>query len=319
MGHWTHNMPKVPPAHVGRQSIPYADSNGQSRPLAANHAVNQHNRPEHHGWTSINRSSGSSSHLGRQYMGKSQPTNSTNGHRVAGPPQNMPSNTRGQQLSHPVPVTQTVPAKDLKDRQALIAAWKRLEMLERSCGAMKEHHDRLERSYAETKEHHDRRLTALESNYEGLMAARADGIARYRDAHGQALPSTSFRGEIRAMAVHETTRAYNSAQTPSLPSEKNTREVADITTTPLAQAGKSDAACHSTTSVRDTIELRPDIDSTSITPCQKAKARKPSKVRTEILRQRSNADDGSLRPRVGRYNMRRRVQGRVQKPAKERV
>ncbi|KAM0703993.1 hypothetical protein Q7P35_008999 [Cladosporium inversicolor] len=252
-------------------------------------------------------------------MGKSQPTNSTNGHRVAGPPQNMPSNTRGQQLSHPVPVTQTVPAKDLKDRQALIAAWKRLEMLERSCGAMKEHHDRLERSYAETKEHHDRRLTALESNYEGLMAARADGIARYRDAHGQALPSTSFRGEIRAMAVHETTRAYNSAQTPSLPSEKNTREVADITTTPLAQAGKSDAACHSTTSVRDTIELRPDIDSTSITPCQKAKARKPSKVRTEILRQRSNADDGSLRPRVGRYNMRRRVQGRVQKPAKERV
>ena len=102
----------------------------------------------------------------------------------------MPSNTRGQQVPQPVPVTQMIPTKDLKDRQALMAAWKRLEMLERSCDARKEHYDRLERSYAEMKEHHDRRLSALESKYEGFMAARADGIARYRDAHGQALPST---------------------------------------------------------------------------------------------------------------------------------
>lgn len=216
-------------------------------------------------------------------------------------------------------MTQVIPAKDLKDRQALIAAWKRLEMLEQSCGTMKEHHDRLERTFAETKEHHDRRLSALESKYEGLMAARADGIARYRDAQGQALPRTSFRGEVTAMAVHETTRAYISAQTPTLPSEKDNCEVADFTTTPLVLTDKSDVPRHTTTSARDTIELRSDIDNTSITPCQKVQARKPSKTKTKIVSERSNANGGSPKPRMGRYNMRKRVQGRVQKPAKKRL
>lgn len=319
MDHWVHSMPKVHPAHIGRQSNPYADPNGQSRPMAANHAVNQHNWPEHHGWTSVNRPSSSNSHIGRQHTGATQSTNGTNGHRVTGLPQNMPSNTRGQQVPQPVPVTQMISTKDLKDRQALMAAWKRLEMLERSCDARKEHHDRLERSYAEMKEHHDQRLSALESKYEDLMAARADGIARYRDALGQALPSTSFRGEIRAMAVHETTRAYISAQTPDLPSEKNTREVTAATTTPLVQTGKSDAPCHSITSVRDTIEPRSDIERTSITPCQKVQARKSSEFKTGIVPERSNANGGSPKPRVGRYNMRKRVQGRVQKPAKKRL
>lgn len=319
MSHWVHSMPKVHPANVGRQGYPYAGPNGQSRPMAANHAVNQQNWPEHHGWTSVNRPSSSSSHIGRQYTGPSQPTNGTNGHRATGLPQNMPSNARGQQVPQPVNMTQMIPAKDLKDRQALIAAWKRLEMLEQSCGAMKEYHDRLERTCAETKEHHDRRLSALESKYEGLMAARADGIARYRDAHGQALPRTSFRGEVTAMAVHETTRAYISAQTPTLPSEKDNCEVADVTTTPLVLTDKSDVPRHTTTSARDTIELRSDIDNTSITPCQKVQARKPSKTKTKIVSERSNANGGSPKPRMGRYNMRKRVQGRVQKPAKKRL
>ena len=318
MGHWVHSMPKVHPAHAGRQGNPYADPNGQSRPMAANHAVNQHNRPEHHGWTSVNRPSSSSSHIGRQYTGASQPPNGANGHRVTSLPQNMPYNARGQQLPQPVPVTHVIPAKDLKDRQALMAAWKRLEVLERKCDAIKEHHDRLERSYAETREHHGRKLSALESKYEGFMDATADGIARYRDAHGRALPSTSSRGEIRAMAVHETTRAYISAQTPDLPSEKNIHEVTDVTTTPLVQTDKSDAPCHSITSIRDTIEPGFDIDRTSITPCQKLQARKPSKVKTGTVRERSNANGGSPKPRLGRYNMRKRVQGRVQKPAKKR-
>jgi hypothetical protein len=232
----------------------------------------------------------------------------------------MPSNPRRQQVPHAVPVTQVVPAKDLKERQALVAAWKRLEMLERNCDVMKERHDRLERSCAETKEHHDQRLSALESKHEeGLMAARADVIARYRDAHGQALHSTSFLEGIGPLTVHETTQAYISTQTPRLTSEKDTSEMADVTTTPLVHTGKSDARCHSATSIRDTIELRSDINSTSITPGQKVQARKPSTVKTGIVRQRSNANDGSPKSGVGRYNMRRRVQGRVEKPAKRRV
>lgn len=319
MGHWVYNMPKAHPAHVVRQSNQYADPNGQLRPLAAAHAVHQQNRPENHGWTSVNRSSSASSHLSRQHTGASQPTNSTNGHRVAGPPQSMPSNPRRQQVPHAPPVTQVVPAKDVKERQAFIAAWKRLEMLERNCDAMKERHDRLERSCAETKEHHDRRLSALESKHkEGLMAARADVIARYRDANGQTLLST-FREGIGPLTVHETTQAHISTQPPRLTSEKVTHGMADVTTTPLVHTGKSDAPCHSATSVRDTIELRSDIDSTIITPCQNVQARKPSTVKTGIVRQISNANDGSPKSGVGRYNMRRRVQGRVQKPAKRRV
>lgn len=320
MGHWVYNMPKAHPAHVVRQSNQYADPNGQPRPLAVAHAVYQQNRPENHGRTSVNRSSSASSHLSRQYTGASQPTNSTNGHRVAGPPQSMPSNARRQQVPHAVPVTQVVPAKDLKERQALIAAWKRLEMLERNCDAMKERHDRLERSCAETKEHHDRRLSALESKHEeGLMAARADVIARYRDADGQAPLRTSFREGIGPLTTHETTQAYTSTQPPRLTSEKDTGEMADVTTTTLVHTGKSDAPCHSATSVRDTIGLRSDIGSTSITPFQKVQARKPSTAKTGIVRQPSNANDGSPKTGVGRYNMRRRVQGRVQKPAKGRV
>lgn len=320
MGHWVYNMPKAHPAHVVGQSNQYADPNGQPRPLGAAHAVYQQNRPDNHGRTSVNRSSSSSSNLSRQYTGASQPTNSTNGHRVAGPPQSMPSDPRRQQVPPTVPVTQAVPAKDLKERQAFIAAWKRLEMLERNCDAMKERHDRLERSCAETKENHDRRLSALESKHEeGLMAARADVIARYRDANGQALLSTSFQEGIGPLTVYETTQAHDSTQPPRLTPEKDTREMADVTTTPPVHTGKSDAPCHSATSVRDTIELRSDIDSTSITPCQKVQPRKPSTVKTGIVRQLSNANDGSPKSGVRRYNMRRRVQGRVQKPAKRRV
>lgn len=320
MGHWVYNMPKAHPAHVVRQSSHYTDPNGQPRPLAAAHAVYQQNRPENHGRPSVDKSSSTSSHLRRQYTGTSQPTNSTSGHRVAGPPQSMPSDPRRQQVPPTVPVTQAVPAKDLKERQAFIAAWKRLEMLERNCDAMKERHDRLERSCAETKENHDRRLSALESKHEeGLMAARADVIARYRDANGQALLSTSFQEGIGPLTVHETTQAHDSTQPPRLTPEKDTREMVDVTTTPPVHPGKSDAPCHSATSVRDTIELRSDIDSTSITPCHKVQPRRPSTVKTGVVRQLSNASDGSPKSGVRRYNMRRRVQGRVQKPAKRRV
>ena len=319
MGHWVHSMPKAHPAHVVAQSQQYADPNGQPYPLAANHAVHQQNRPEDHGWTSVNRSSNSNSHLGRQYTGASQPAKSANGHRVAGPPQSMPTDPRGQQVPHTVPATQVVPAKDLKDRQALIAAWRRLEMLERSCDAMKERHERLEQSCAVTKEHHERRLSALESKHEeGLMAARADMIARYRDAHGQAVLSTSSREGIEALAVYETTQADISTRSPRLPSEKANRETSDVTATPLVHTGRLDALGHRTTSVRDTIELTSDIDSTSITPCHKVQARKLSKVEAANVRQRSTANDGGPNTHVGRYNMRKRVQGRVQKPAKKR-
>lgn len=296
LGHWVRKIPKADSAYTARQGNQNTGPNGQSRQPASNYLAQKHVQHENHGCTLVNGSNSSGSQLGRQFTGASQPTKRVPGHRAAGPVQNMTSDPRGLQVHCAAPVREPTPAMDMKERQAMTAGLKRLEMLEWS--------------FARLKEDHTRRLVALERKHEELVAYRTNELARYRDVHG--LPSTTSREEIGALAA-EAGQAHISTRSSRLPCEESTRELDDMVTTPLTHADKSNAPSHDINSVRANIELLSDVSNTNVTPCHKVQARKASKVGIGNARQRSNGE--SPKPRAGRYNMRERVQGRVQKTA----
>lgn len=147
---------------------------------------------------------------------------------------------------------------------------------------------------------------------EGLVGYRANELARYRDIHG--LPSTMLREEIGALTAEEVGQSHISTPSSRLPCEKSTQGLDDMVTMPLTHTGKSNAPSRDINSVRDTIELRSEVDNANVTPCHKVQKPNASKVSVGNLRQCSNGE--SPKPRAGRYNMRKRVQGRVQKTAK---
>jgi hypothetical protein len=295
MGHWVRNMPKANPAYAVRHGNQNTGLNEQSRQPALNYPAQRANQPENHSCTLLNKSNSSGSQLGRQFTGASQPTKNVNDHRAAGPAQNMTSDSRGLQIHCAAPVRESMPPMDMRERQAMTAGLERLVMLERS--------------FVHLKEDHTRRLVALERKHEeGLVAYRANELVRYRDVHG--LSSTTSRGGIGVLAA-EVGQAHISTQSSRLSCEKSTQDLNDMVTTPPTRTDKSNASSHDINSGRDTIELPSDIDNTNVTPCHKVQARKASKVRIGNVRRCSNGQ--SPKPRAGRYDMRKRVQGRVQK------
>lgn len=295
MGHWVQNMPKANPAYAVRHGNQNPGLNEQSRQPASNHSAQRANQPENHARTLLSKSNGSGSQLGRQSMGSSQPARGVHGHRAAGPAQSMTSDSRGWQIHCAAPMGESMPPIDMRERQAMTAGLERLRMLERS--------------FAHLEEDHTRRLVALERKHEeGLVAYRANELVRYRNVHG--LPSTTSREEIGVL-VAEVGQAHISTHSSSLPCEKSTQELDDMATTPPTHTDKSNAPSDDINNGRDTIELPSDIDNTKVTPRHKVQARKASKVCMGNLRQHLNGQ--SPKPRAGRYNMRERVQGRVQK------
>lgn len=297
MGHWIRNMPNANPAYAVRHGNQNAGPDEPSRQPNSNYLAQKYDRPDNHGCAFLNRSNSSGSQLGQQLTGASQPTRSVNGHRAAGPVQNMTSNPRGLQARCAVPVREPLPAMDIRERQAMTAGLKRLEMLEQS--------------FADLKEAHTRRLVALERKHEEEQVAhRANEVACYRDVHG--LPSTTSREDIEPLAA-EVGQARRLTKSSRLPYEKTTQELDDVVTTPLTHTDNSNTPSPDTNNVRNTIELPFDVDNTNVTPCHEVQARKTPKGRVRNVRRRSN--DESPKPHRGRYNMRERVQGRVQKIA----
>lgn len=298
MGHWVRNMPKAHPAYAVRHGNQHTCLNGQPHQPTSNYLVQEHNRTENHNCTLINRSNSSGSHPGPQFARVSQPIKSVDDHRNAGPAQDMTSDPRGLQVHRAVSVIESNPAMDMRERQAMTAGLKRLETLERS--------------FVDLRDDHTRRLLAIERKHEeALAASRANELARYRDVHG--LPSAEFREEIGASAVKKVAQAHISIQSSRLSCERNTHKLDGMVTTSLTRTDKSNAPSHDIDSVRDIIEPRSNVDNKNVTPHHEVQARKASKVSVGNVRQRSNGE--SLRPHAGRYNMRKRVHGRVQKVA----
>jgi len=292
MGHWVPNMPNANQAvRHGNQNT---GLNEQFRQPASNHSSQRANPPENHARTLLSKSNGSGNQLGRQSMGSSQPAKCVNGHRGAGPAQNISSGSRGLQIHYTTPVGEPVPQIEMRERQAMTAGLERLKMLEQS--------------FAHLEGDHTRRLVALERSHEGLVAYQANGLVRYRNAHG--LPSTTSREEI-GVSVAEVEQAHTSTQPSTLPCEKNTQVLDDTVKTPPTHTNKPNAPRDDINSCRDTIELPSDIDDTNVTPHHEVQARKAPKVRIGNVRQHLNGQ--SPKPRASRYNMRERVQGRVQK------
>jgi hypothetical protein len=296
MGHWVRNMPKAHPAYPVRHGNQYTDPNAQSRQPTPNYLVHKHNQPENHGCTLVNRSNSSGSHLNRPSAGANQPTKSANVHRAAGPAQNMNSDPRGLHVHRAASVTGATSAVNMRERQAMTAGLKRLEMLERSFAAL--------------EENHTQRLLALErKNEEEVVASRTNELSRYRDVHG--LPSTMFREEIAASAAQEVGQAHISIQSSRLSCETRTHQVDDMVTTPLTRTDKSNTPSQDIDSVRNTIEPRSDVNNKNVTPCHKLQVRRASKVSVENVRQRSNGE--SPKPPAHRYNMRKRVKNTVKR------
>lgn len=310
MGHWVRNVPKAHPAYVVQHGNRYFDHRGQSRQPTSNHIQHTHNQSKSQGFTLLDGSNSSGSYRDRQSVGTNQPSRSVNGHRATGPAQIVTPDPRPWQVNRAASVTGPVPAVDMRERQAMIAGLKRLEMLERRFSDLEEHHAR---SLVDLKDDLVQRLLAVEKKYEERLAAsQANELTRYRDVSG--LPSTIFRQDIRALAAGEIGRPHNSVRSARLSCGRKSQGLDETATAPPTQSDKSTVPCHHADNVRDSIELRSDVDKTNITPCRELQERNVSNGRVGSVRRRSNGE--SPKPCARRYNMRTRVQGRVQKIVK---